>query len=84
MLLVLPVDSYCLYMRIGTLNERIDYCLCATVSQLRNSFKSAKISAIQWTYEVQNIADALARRNLATYQLVNMTIVSKMVKESTF
>lgn len=65
---VLTVDSHGLYSTVMTLHEGADYRLRPTVSRLRDSYEVGKVTTMQMTPGKENIAEALTKRNLDTYE----------------
>ena len=79
----LTVDSFGLYSTITTLHEGNDYRLRPTVARMRDSFEADEISTMQWIKGVDNIADALTKRNLSTYQQLSETLNSGSILDRT-
>lgn len=79
---VLSVDSNGLYSTITTLHEGHDYRLRPTVARMRDSFESHEISVMQWIPGTKNISDALTKRNLASYLLLNKVMISGALDDS--
>ena len=67
----LLTDSKCLYDTITTLHEGRDYRLRPTVQKMRNSFDSKELDFMRWIPGTDNPADALTKRNLSTYTVLN-------------
>lgn len=78
---VLTVDSNGLFSTITTLHEGHEYRLRPTVARMRDSYESGEIHRLQWIRGLLNIADALTKRNLATYKLLNLVLVRGSLKE---
>ena len=78
---VLTVDSRGLYSTITTLHEGADYRLRSTVARLRDSFENEKIAVMQWIGGQQNPADALTKRNVVMFRLLNTLMKGGAVPE---
>ena len=67
----LNVDSRGLFDTLSTLHEGRDYRLRETVQRIRDSFESKEIDVLRWIKGTSNISDALTKRNIVLYQLLN-------------
>jgi len=67
----LNVDSRGLYDTITTLHEGNEYRLKQTVQRIRNSFESEELNVLRWIPGVENVADALTKRNIILYRKLN-------------
>ena len=67
----LAVDSKALYDTATTLHQSDEYRLRMTVQRIRNSFESGELDVLRWIPGTSNIADALTKRNLELYRIVN-------------
>ncbi len=68
---VLTVESAGLYSTMSTLHDTKDYRLRPTVSRLRDSFESSEIHTVYWIPAQKNVSDALTKRNIVIYKLLN-------------
>ena len=68
---VLHVDSRGLYETITTLHDGKEYRLRQTVERIRNSFDSGELDVLRWIPGKINIADALTKRNIVLYRMLN-------------
>lgn len=67
----LHVDSRGLFDTITTLHEGRDYRLRQTVQRIRDSFEAKEFDVLRWIKGSTNIADALTKRNVVLYRLLN-------------
>lgn len=67
----LVVDSHGLHDTITTLHDGPEYRLRHTVQRLRNSFETSELDRLSWILGTENVADALAKRNMSSYQKLN-------------
>ena len=72
----LCVDSRGLYDTITTLHDGKEYRLRQTVERLRNSFESGDLNILRWIPGTMNIADALTKRNIQLYKMLNNVCAS--------
>lgn len=79
--LVLTVDSRVPYSTIPTLQEGTDYRLRPTVARLRDSFENEEIAVMQWIGGQQNPADALTKRNVVMFRLLNNLMKGGIVQK---
>ena len=75
------VDSNGLYSTITTLHEGSDYRLRPTVQSRRDSFEDGEISVMQWIAGTRNVADALTKRNIVMYRMLNEIMRSGILDE---
>ena len=65
------VDSRGLLDTISMLHEGRDYRLRQTVQRIRDSFEARDFDVLSWIKGSLNIADALTKRNIVLYKLLN-------------
>lgn len=65
------IDSMGLYDTITTLHEGNEYRLRQTVQRIRDSFEAGDVNIIRWIPGVDNIADALTKRNITLWKKLN-------------
>ena len=68
---MLKVDSHGLYSTVTTLHEGADYRLRLTVARMRGSFENGEISVMQRVSGTQHPADALTKRNVEMFKILN-------------
>lgn len=78
---ILTVDSHGLFSTITTLHEGSDYRLRPTVARMRDSYETGEISMLQWIPGVQNLADALTKRNVVMYRMLNDVMKNGILNE---
>lgn len=71
----LLTDSRGLFDTITTLHDGKEYRLRQTVERLRNSFESQELDTLRWIPGTSNIADALTKRSMNLYKLLNRMCV---------
>lgn len=77
----LATDSMGLWSTISTLHEGKDYRLRPVVSRLRDCYEGGEIHIMMWIPGTCNIADALTKRNLSSYQILNEVLINGYLKE---
>jgi len=65
------VDSRGLFDTLTTLHEGRDYRLRQTVQRIRDSFEGKEFDVLRWIKGSTNVADALTKRNVVLYRLLN-------------
>lgn len=71
----LLTDSRGIFDTITTLHEGKEYRLRQTVERIRNSFESQELDTLRWIPGKCNIADALTKRSVNLYKLLNRMCV---------
>ncbi len=61
-----------------------DYRLRPTVARLRDSFESGEIAVLQWREGQKNIADAMTKRNISMYRVLNQICTSGTIDPEIF
>jgi len=65
------VDSRGLFDTLTTLHKGRDYRLRQTVQRIRDSFEGNDFDVLRWIKGSTNVADALTKRNIVLYRLLN-------------
>ena len=65
------IDSRGLFDTLTTLHDGRDYRLRQTVQRIRDSFDGNDIDVLRWIRGSDNVADALTKRNIVLYRLLN-------------
>ena len=68
----LYVDSNGLFDTITTLHESRDYRMRQTVQRIRDSFEAKDLDALVWIPGVENVSDALTKRNAEMQRKLNV------------
>lgn len=71
---VLKVDSNRSYYTVTTLHEGADYSLRPPVARMRGFFENGEISVFQCVNGIRNRADALTKRDIEIFRIMNGTM----------
>jgi Reverse transcriptase (RNA-dependent DNA polymerase) len=80
----ITVDRKGLVNTMSTLHDGKDYRLRPTVCRLHDSFASEEIRILRWTPGLQNLADALKKRNYDVFRRLNTICLSGFLPEACF
>lgn len=76
------VDSHGLFSAINILQEGADYRLRPAISRMRDSYKTGEDYVFQWIPGVENLADALTKRNVVMYRKLNDVMLKGVLSET--
>ena len=67
-----------------TLHEGTDYRLRPTVPRIRGSFENREIATMQWNAGKLNLADALTKRSLEMFRMLNKVMLDGVLDPCMF